>query len=332
MDRQAFLRCIAAKKCRGVYLLEGVEEHLKEDALQALRRALLPEDMAELNETVLENPPTAALIAAAETLPFLAEKRLVVVREHAGLLRGEADEKLTNYLPRLPDTTVLVFYHRGKCDARKKLYKAVKACGEVVSFDPLRDAELNAWVCARAQAQGKQCSPAVASLLVFTAGSDTALLCAEIDKLVGHAGDRAALAEEDVRAVATRSLEYNVFSMVDAVVAGDEKKAFALLRDMLLAGQERLGILAMLLRQYRMLQHIKIMQYEKRTLQQMQEALGVKGFVMDRYLRQAKMISGGQVKRGVQICLETEYAVKSGKLNQDGALEAAMLAIFAMRH
>lgn len=332
MDRQAFLKLVADGRCGGVYLLEGVEEHLKEEALRALRRALLPEDMAEMNETVLENPPTAALIAAAETLPFLAEKRLVVVREHAGLLRGEADEKLISYLPRLPDTTVVVFYHRGKCDARKKLYRAVKACGEVVPFEPMRDAELNGWICDRVRALGKSCTPAVAAQIAFTAGSDTAQLCAEIDKLIGYAGSRPSLTEEDVRAVVTRSLEYNVFTMVDAVVAGNEQRAFALLRDMLLAGQERLGILAMLLRQYRMLQHIKIMQYEKRTPRQMQEALGVKGFVLDRYLRQAKMISGGQVKRGVQVCLETEYAVKAGKLNQDGALEAAMMALFAMRH
>ena len=331
MDRNAFLQTLRAGKCQGVYLFEGVEEQLKSSALEALRKKLLPEGMEQLNESVLENPTTSALIAAVETLPFLADKRLVVVREHAGLLRGEADTALEKYLTRVPDTTVVVFCHRGKADARKKLYRVIKDNGTIVSFNTLGEAELNEWIRQRFREMGRECSAGTASLLSFTSGSDTALLRAEIDKLVGYAGERTTITDEDVRTIATRSVEYTVFNMVDAVVAGDERKAFSLLRDMLTAGEERLGILAMLLRQYRMLQHLKIMQYERRSPQQMQADLGVKPFVLERYQRQARGLTGGQVKRAVQICMNTEYLVKSGQLNQEGSLEKAMLELFAMK-
>lgn len=332
MDRKAFFQAVKTGQLRGVYLLEGVEENIKSAALAALRKALLPEGMEELNETVMENPATSAIIAAAETLPFLADKRLVVVREHAALLRSEADDKLLDYLPTLPDSCVLVFYHRGKADMRKKLYKTIDKCGQVVSFAQLNDAELGDWIRQQLQKAGKDCTGATASLLAFTAGSDTMLLRTELEKLIGFAGDRTQITDDDVRAVATRSVEYTVFNMVDAVVAGQESRAFALMRDMLTAGEERVGILAMLLRQYRMLQHVKIMQYEKRTPQQIQEALGVKGFVAQRYVQQARGLTGSQVKQAVEICLDTEYRIKSGQLNQEGALEAAMLKLFALRH
>ena len=102
--------------------------------------ALLPEGMEQLNETVLENPPTDALVAAAETLPFLAEKRLVVVRELAALTgRSESDERLLDYIGKIPDTCVVIFYVQGKVDARKKLAAALKKQGTVVSFAPLED-------------------------------------------------------------------------------------------------------------------------------------------------------------------------------------------------
>lgn len=331
MDRKAFMQAVKSGKAQGVYLLEGVEENVKEAALASLRAALLPEGLAEMNETTLENPPTSALIAAAETLPFMADKRLVVVREHSALLRGEADEKLLSYLPRVPETTVLVFFHRGKADARKKLYKGINASGAVISFNTLTDAELSEWIRARFAKADKACTGQTASLLAFISGTDTMQLRAEIDKIIGYAADRAQITDEDVRAVATRSVEYTVFNMVDAVVAGQESKAFALLRDMLTSGEERLGILAMLLRQYRLLQHVKIMQYEKRTPQQIQEGLGVKSFAAERYIRQARGLTGGQVKKAVDICLDTEYKVKAGKLNQEGALEAAMLSLFALK-
>ena len=200
-----------------------------------------------------------------------------------------------------------------------------------MSFDRLGDDELNRWILQTFTALGKQCSPATASLLAFTVGNDTGLLKTEIEKLAAHAGESAQITDEDVRTLATRSMECTVFDMVDAVVAGQQGRAFRLMQDMLVIGQERLGILAMLLRQYRLLQHVKVMQYEKKSPQDIQQNLGVPRFAANRCIQQAKGYTGGQVRRAVDICLQTEYAVKSGRLNQDGALESAMLQIFALK-
>ena len=167
--------------------------------------------------------------------------------------------------------------------------------------------------------------------MAFTVGNDTGLLKTEIEKLAAHAGESAQITDEDVRTLATRSMECTVFDMVDAVVAGQQGRAFRLMQDMLVMGQERLGILAMLLRQYRLLQHVKVMQYEKKSPQDIQQNLGVPRFAANRCIQQAKGYTGGQVRRAVDICLQTEYAVKSGRLNQDGALESAMLQIFALK-
>ena len=113
MDRKEFMQAIKEGKLRGAYLLEGTEENIKAAALSALRKKLLPEGLEELNENLLDNPPTDALIAAAETLPFLADQRLVVVREHPALSgRAEADDRLLDYLQQVPESCVLVFVQR----------------------------------------------------------------------------------------------------------------------------------------------------------------------------------------------------------------------------
>lgn len=332
MDRKEFSQLIKAGSVSGAYLFEGVEENIKAATLQSLRKAILPEGMEELNESVMDAPEASAIIAACETLPFLADKRLVIVREHPALTgRSDADEKLLTYIPQVPESAVLVFLCRGKADARKKLYGAIKKVGGIVTFAPLTDAELNAWVVKTFAGLGKSVAPQTASVLTFTVGSDTALLRREIDKLAALAGDRDTVTEEDVHAVATRSVECTVFEMVDAVVAGQTAKAFGLLRDMLTTGSDRLGILAMLLRQFRLMQHIKIMQYEKLAPADIKSRLGIAPFAAERCMRQAAGYTGGQVKRAVQICLSAEYKVKSGGWNQEGALEAAMLEIFALK-
>ena len=332
MDRKDFTQLIKTGKVQGAYLFEGVEENIKAATLTALRKAILPEGFEELNESLMDSPATDAIIAACETLPFMADKRLVVVREHPALTgRADADDKLIAYIPQVPESTVLVFIAQGKADARKKLYSAIKKINGIVSFSALTDAELNAWVVKNFSGLGKTCSAQVAALLTFTVGNDTALLRTEIEKLAALTGERDAITEADVQAVATRSVECTVFELVDAVVAGQQGKAFGLLRDMLTSGSDRLGILAVLLRQFRLMQHIKIMQFEKLSTQDIKQRLGIAPFAAERCMRQASGYSGGQVKRAVRICLDAEYRVKSGQWNQEGALEKAMLEIFALR-
>lgn len=81
MNHNEFVQTLKAGKVSGAYLFEGVEENIKSVTLAALRKAVLADGLAELNESVMENPSAGEIIAACETLPFASDKRLVVVRE-----------------------------------------------------------------------------------------------------------------------------------------------------------------------------------------------------------------------------------------------------------
>ena len=332
MDRKDFDRLLAQGAVPSVLLFEGDEEHMKQAALESLQKKLLPEGMEELNRTLLDAPDTDQIIAAAETLPFMAERRLIIVRNHPALTgRSEADERLVEYLSSVPSFSVLLFYCTQKPDGRKKLYSAVKKLNGIVVFSPLRDRELTAFVTSAFRELGKECDERTADFLIFTCGSDTGLLLTEIAKVASHAGDAPSIHPDSVRAVATPSAECTVFQMVDAVVSGQSSRAFLLMRSQLLAGADRMYMLSMLLRQFRLLQHVKIMQYEKRSSAEIRSALGVPAFAVDQYLRQAAGWSNGQVKKAVNICFDTEYGIKSGSLSQNGALEAVMLKILSLR-
>ena len=335
MDRKEFSQLLAsgqAGRIPSVLLFEGEEEHMKQSALSDLRKLLLPEGMEDLNETVLDAPETDQIIAASETLPFMADRRLVIVRDHAALIgRAEGDERLTGYLASVPSTTVLLFYCTKKPDGRKKLYTAVKKLGGIVVFSPLKDRELTNFVTSAFRTLGKECDERTADFLIFTCGSDTGLLTAEISKIASHDPAAPAVHPDEVRALATPSTECTVFQMVDALVAGQHDRAFRLMRNQLLNGTDRLYMLSMLLRQFRLMQHIRIMQYEKCSRDTIRSNLGVPPFAVDQYTRQAGLYTNGQIKQAVRLCLDTEYAVKSGRLNQEGSLETVMLKLIALR-
>jgi len=332
MDRKEFARRLSDGTLPNTLLFEGEEDYLKQAALKDLRDALLPPGLEEMNETRMEAPETGALIAAAETLPFLADRRMILVRDHPALTgRAEGDEALIDYLPRTPPTALILFYCTVNPDGRKKLYTTIKKLGGIVTFSALRDRELTTFVTEAFRTQGKECDERTADFLIFTSGADTARLLTEVAKISAHAGENPSIRPEDISALATPSTECTIFQMVDAVVAGQGSRAFTLLRNQLMAGTDRIAMLAMLLRQYRLLQHIKIMQFEKRDNAFIRTSLGVPPFAVEQYLRQAAQYTGGQVKRAVQICFDTDYAIKSGRLNQEGALEAAVLKLLNLK-
>ena len=332
MDAKAFFDQVKAGQLQGAYLFEGPEEYVKAAALRAAEQALLPPGLEQLNEAVLDNPAADALIAAVETLPFLAEKRLIVVRELAALTgRGEGDDRLIAYLSRIPAASVVIFYVQGKADARKKLYQALKKHGQLVSFAPMDERALQSWIVRTLQGMGKAISPGDAAFLAFTVGSDASTLHREMEKLAALVGERPAVDRADIQAICTRSLECTVFETVDAVVAGQQARALTLLHDMLASGSDRLGILAMLLRQYRLIFFVKVMQQEKLPPAEIKKRLGLPGFAAERTLRQAAAYTGYQARRAMEACLRAEYQVKSGAWNQVGALEGCILQIFQLR-
>ena len=331
MTQQEFLQRAAQGRLHGAYLLDGEEEALKQEALTVLRRAILPEGMEELNESVLIDPETSAIIAAAETLPFLAERRLVVVRD-CGFISGrrEADKALQDYLAKVPDTAVVLFYVIGKANQAKGLVRAFKKAGTQITFERLKGDALNRWITDAFAAEGKQCGAAAAAQLAFISGSDTAVLRGEIAKVAAYIGDRTEVTNQDLRDVATPGAEYRVFDIVNAVVAGQSERAMRLLRDMLRAGEEPVGILGLLLRQFRLMQQTKIMQFEKIPAGEIASRLGG-GYSAESIIRSARAYSGSEVRRGVQLLLDLDWKMKSGRLNEEGLAETALLSILSLK-
>ena len=122
MNHNEFVQALKAGKVSGAYLFEGVEENIKSVTLAALRKAVLADGLAELNESVMENPSAGEIIAACETLPFASDKRLVVVRELNGTTgRSEAEERLVRHNPEKAGLGVVGLFLGGQAGGGTKV-------------------------------------------------------------------------------------------------------------------------------------------------------------------------------------------------------------------
>lgn len=339
MNHTAFFEQLKAGTIGSVYLMEGTEEYIKQQALSQLCKKLLPEGLEELNLTELRNPDAGTLIAAAETLPFMAEKRIVIVRECKILEpsrkkesasaedSGDKGDEITEYVKNVPPSVCLVFYVKGKADGRRKLYTLLKKQNAIVDFSPMSEAECNAWLRKSMAKLKKNLSPEVAARMIFTVGRDAAMLRQEMDKLCAYMAERDTVEAEDIDAICTRSTECTVFQMVDAQVAGKNSEAFVLLKDMLRAGEERMAVLAMLLRQYRILFHLRSLMDDGTPANQQAALVGISPFFLRNNQQQARRYTKEKLKQAYDWLLQYEYEIKNGLTPQDGCAETALLKL-----
>ena len=339
MKHSEFFSALKKGEIARCYLFEGREEYTKRSALATLRSQVAGGDFAAMNDTRLTDPAPDELIAAAETLPFLSERRFLEIRDCA-MLTGEkskdydeesAVKRLDEYLDHLPDTVCMVFTLRGKADGRKKLYNILKKKAEIVSFEPLEDRELSQWIAKTLARQGKKISLAACQKLWFSAGRELTLLENEIGKLTAYAGDREEITEADVDAVCVHSTEYKVYDLTDALLSGQGSRAMDMLAALLRDGEERLGLLPMLGRQCRQLKYTKAMAAGGASPDEIASRLGIPPFAARKNMQTARNYSLEQLNAMGMWCLETEYEVKSGRMMDAGSLETVMLRILALR-
>ncbi len=333
MNHTAFFAAIKAGQIAPLYLMEGTEEYIKQQGLLRLCEKVLPAGLEPMNLTELTDPDANTLIAAAETLPFLGEKRIVVVRDLDLLTAGRKQEnedkaeQLLQYLPKMSPSTCLVFYMKGKADGRKKLYTYLKKADALVDFSPMSDGECAQWAQRSLRALGKQLDGDTAAQLLFTVGRDAALLKQEMDKLANYAAEREVITVADIEAVCTKSLECTVFQMVDAQVAGKNEEAFRLLHNMVRGGEDRMGILAMLLRQYRILYHMRCLLEERVPESKQASLLGIPPFAVARTQNQARRYGAERLKAAYEDLLSMEQKIKAGQMPQEGCAETALLRL-----
>jgi len=311
-------------------LFHGQEEYVKESALQQLKNALVS-DAIDFNYQAFDSSDgkldPQAIIAACETLPFMASRRLVVVRD-SGWLRGKEEAPdMAAYLPNVPSTTCLLFYERGDADKRKKLYKAIQTNGTDVVFDILDPPERVRWLTREVGRAGKTIHPQAAQQLSERTASMTEL-AGRLEQVVAHAGDMINVV--DVDALVPATLEDNVFHMVEQMSQGQHAQALASLRMLVQGGKEIIPLIATIARQYRQLSLAKGYMEKNTPVQKWASALGIPSFVAERMTRTLPRVKAETLHEAVQCCLEADLSIKTGRMRDTVALEWLVLKIISL--
>ncbi len=224
-----------------------------ERALRRLRDMVAAEGDPDFDFDAFSGESAKAddVIAAANTLPFIAPKRLIVVRD-ADKMSAQELGLLAEYAKNPSPVSTLVL--AATSIARNtRIYKAVDALGGVSEYAAPKKSELPGWVSKLFSAKGRTISRDGAEALVRAVGKDLRRLDSEADKVIAYAGEKAQLERSDVEAVVVETAPTSIFEFLDALGARDAASALGLLGDLIESGETLPGIHAMTLRHVRSL-------------------------------------------------------------------------------
>lgn len=260
------LRAAASGQLSPVYVVVGEEAFIRDQVLHALRAAALAGGIPGMNDDALvagkDAPPDAA-VALARTLPMMASRRVVSVRQVEGWepknessakddkreqQRARAFELLTEYLVEPSPSTVLLL-SGAKVDKRRKWFLAAQKAGYVVQCDPLNKDALERWVEQRARQRGARLAQGVARHLVELAGPELGTVAEALERLALYAAD-GTIDEEALQACVVRVRPTQAWELLNATLGRDVEQVLLILSEAFdpSEGPKLVGLLASQLR------------------------------------------------------------------------------------
>jgi len=334
MKYQQFLRELEAGRIASVYLFEGEEDYLKEEALKKLKERIILPDYEDFNYEKLSalNASAIQTIESVSTLPFKGKYRLVVV--DAVDKWSEKDQGiLTSYLENPVKSSCLVCL-TGKFDRRRKLYREFQKNGKIVSFYPLWDEEIIDWIQERIKKEGEEIDSEALFYLKERIGNNLQNLNQEIEKLIIFTHPAHLIKKEDVEKVVGEGKGPGVFDLMGAIREKDLASALLILSQLLERGKEPLRIHSLIVHEVRSLLRIK----EKKSRLSPQEACSIvfgprnyyPKFYTDlasHYLQAAKRFSLSELISDYEDLVEAEASIKTGREEPDVAIQRMVMSI-----
>lgn len=310
---------IKSGKFQQVYLLYGEEDYLKKQYKQKLRQALSAKDDT-MNAAFYEgkNINIGEIIDLAETLPFFAERRLILI-ENSGVFKSSCDE-LAEYMKEIAETTSFVFVE-DEVDKRGKMYKAVKKSGRAVEFTRQGDKLLVQWILSRMKRENKKITQSVMQLFLEKTGNDMENIDKELEKLFCYTLGREVIEAKDVEAVCVPQVTGKIFEMVSSIAEKKQKQALDLYYDLLALKEPPMRILFLIARQFRILLLVKELSGQGHDNSFLAAKAGIPVFAVGKNIAQSKRFTSGQLREAVTDCVQAEEDVKTGKMNDRMAVE-----------
>lgn len=320
-------RTTKPKLLKPIYLIYGTEKLLLEEAVERLRQRLSLESNLDFDcdEFDGEMSDGTAIVQAAETLPFVSEKRLVVVKNVEKLPPSD-QSTIAEYAKHPSEKTCLVLIAT-KINKGSKIFKTIKEQGGVFEYKAPYRNKYPKWIQEEFSKRGKIITQEIAEYLLEKVGYNLQLLLNEIEKISLFCAEEKKIDLSAVMFLTEKTVKYNVFDFVDSVGRRDQSRALSVLGNLLQESESAGHIFYMLVRHLRLLLKTKALLGKGVDRSKLAQALQITPFEANKYQEQSKNFTETQLKNIFKLLLETDLALKRSEQEPRFVLESLILKI-----
>ncbi|MDQ0299771.1 DNA polymerase-3 subunit delta [Salibacterium salarium] len=337
MEYTQLLKELNQHKISSLYLLYGTEEYIIKNVIEKIVSASLAEEERDFNYSIydMKETPVELPVEEGETLPFFGGKRVILMRNCYFLTGVKDKEKIEHnvsyfeqYVDNAPEETVMIVtVSHEKLDERKKLVKKLKKQGIVLDANPFDEKNMMQWLHTYVHDSNFNMTDDAKQKVIQLAGKDMMMLSSEMEKLSLYIEKDGEINEEIVEKLVARTLEDNVFELVDHVVNGRSEKALRIYYDLMKQNEEPIKILALLARQFRIILHVSHLKKTGYSRQKIASQLKLHPYAVKIAEGQASKYNELMLKNVLKELAEADYKVKTGKFGKSLQLELSIVKL-----
>ncbi|WP_057978298.1 DNA polymerase III subunit delta [Caloramator mitchellensis] len=321
-----------------VFIIGGIE---KDFIKNSIRKIYTLVDSKETDIRILdaETADFEEIKNACFTTTFFQSRKIVHIKKLnvIGISDNEKNavdknlvKNIIEIVKSLPDDTVLLITVELPLDLNNQLCKVVQEIGVVADYTWSKQ-DLPNYVDKMLNKNGKKIGKAEINYFLDAINYSQDYVKSEVDKLIDVSINEEKITNEMIDSIVTRTVESNVFKMVDSIGRKDAQSAISILTNLINQNEPILKILTMITRQFRLLYLLKSIEERNRNISE-EEALKKLGldlkrrFILRNLRTQNQKFSKNELVKCLNLCLETDFNIKSGK-NSDGNLAMELLIL-----
>ena len=309
-----------------IIVLEGKDEYRLSERVSEFRLTVTPPEMSDINTTMLDGNIVTIeeLLTSLSTVPFMADRRLVIVEGLLNRLGGSKKDlgewlNFPDLLKDLPPTANLLLIEREPIPSNK-LLSTILRLGQVEKFSPLRHRDLLDWINARCSKLGREIERTAVALIADSVGSELRLIDSELNKIKTYSRGRL-ITREDITLMVPYVRQQNVFRVVDSVIEGRTRDALNASSMLIGLGESPSGIVRMIERQLRFLILAKHLLSRKIPTGDIGKHINLSGYPLQKTLEMERKISQARIMSMHDNLLKSNIRVREGKLTEQESFD-----------
>lgn len=299
------------------YLIYGEDTYRSHQKLETIKQKYIDSNLGDTNLAQIDGSTQKAdeVIRQLWISPFLAPKRLVIIHNLLGQGSKEIQQKVQEFLPKIPKTTLAIFYETGKVDKRNALFKYLDKPKFSQEFNLLDPIKLRQWTQRELSSKGVKLSGQNFDFLINNIGPDLWRMANEIQK-IACLGEE--ISPQDIKDLVTVKHQGDIFALVDALSTRNLKSAATHLKSRLASGDAPVYIFSMFVYAFRTLLVVKDAINRDPSVRSVPD---MKPRVFQKASQQCKAFNWDKLKAIYAKLRDLDYDIKLGIIEPEVALD-----------